>query len=165
MKLLQQTKSRKQPKLGDIFKLRLDDHTFRVGKVLATEVDPYFLRPAAFGLDSLSLWIVGIYSTTISNADVSSHDVSKTYLVPPCIINRQGWLQGFFETCDNAPMTEFDAETTRYWRDESANAYYDIDWLAKSGRIIEPPDSGKLIGRLSIGNHLTIEEQLARTLS
>lgn len=163
MKLLPQTKSRKQPKLGDLFRLRLDDNTWRIGKVLATNVDPYFLRPAALGLDSLSLWIVGVYSTVILDEDASSRDVCDSYLVKPCIINRQGWLQGYFETFDNVPMTDFDRQTTRYWYDEIVDAYYDIDWVAKTGRIVNAPEQTNVVGLLRIGNYLTVEEKLLQS--
>lgn len=99
--LLLQKKSRRKPKIGDIFALRVKEDLYFYGKVLKTEINnPH---PLFQGWNLICVY--DFSSQDIINTDLSKlseHDL----LLPPLVTNHKGWYDGYFLTIGNENITE-----------------------------------------------------------
>jgi len=160
LELTVQKKRRKWPQEGEIFTVKLsrseEELTF-YGKVLAVNVDPWFMR-----LDrnpESDLLIVAVYQQGCTPEDGPNRQLFR-----PQIINRLGWTTGYFLTVDTKLVSAEEHESTRYWSDGlSPETFYKIDWTTHEVEKIQEPNS-QWIGQLSLGNHLTLGQWIAESL-
>jgi hypothetical protein len=150
-KLILKKKSRRAPIPGDLFRFDFDDGRSFFGKVLRDNIDPRTVKRKVGEKDRASLWIVVVYSD----------EARQQLLAGPEIINRLGWLHGYFETTGNEDVTESEKQCLRYWRDSWK--YYEVDWETEKSEVIEKPDTS-WIGFLASGNYLTLESDVLRAL-
>lgn len=152
-------KSKVRPVRGDVFRMMTVDGREFFGKVLADDVDPTFFRiPHEPGDENRpSLWIVAVYQPT------DSPDTRfQEFLVGPRVINKLGWVRGYFETIGNTMLSEYDRENSRFWV-EFNEIFYEIDWAKPTATRISKPDS-EWVSDLSTGNHLTLELDICLAL-
>ena len=155
LKLLK--KSNTLPKKGDLFRLQFEDEREFYGKVLAENVDPTFMRIQRSESERVKLWAVAIYRPS-----ELPEDKFAEFLIEPQVVNRQGWLKGYFETVGHSELSTYDIENSRYWV-ELSQLYYEINWDTLTGRKVDKPDV-KWIGDLGVGNHLTIADWIGGAL-
>ena len=150
-KLILKKKSRRPPAPGDLFRFEFNDGRSFWGKVLHSKANPQIAHQDNSPQDKASLWIVVVYSD----------ETRRQLIVGPKIINRLGWLHGYFETTGNEDVTESEKQCMRYWRDPWR--YYEVDWETEKSEVIEKPDT-PWIGFLASGNYLTLESDVLRAL-
>lgn len=157
MKLQVLKKSSKRPLRGDIFRLQHEDGRIFYGKVLADNVDPTFMRIPCSEGERAKLWAIAIYSPS-----ESCEKRFAEFLCEPQIVNRQGWLRGYFETIGKIEPSPYDIENSRYWVDFSGS-FYEIDWKTLTGKMVSKPNA-RWIGDLGVGNHLTTADWISSAL-
>lgn len=107
--------------------------------------------------------MVTIYDRVFTRADLSGKDLVEKLLIPPQIINRQGWLKGFFQNVDNVGLSPTDCAAMKFWIDPNTDIVHEVDW--GNGKV-KPLDlrPSSAFGFLSTGNHLTVEDDVASAL-
>lgn len=156
MKMQILKKSNKDPIKGDVFRLMFEDGRVFYGKVLADRVDPTFMRIPRSESERAKLWAIAIYCPS-----ESSEERLSRFLCKPQIVNRQGWLRGFFETIGNVELSSYDIENSRYWGE--FDFFYEIDWETLTCKRVSKPEV-KWIGELGVGNHLTTADDICLAL-
>lgn len=101
--LLIQKKSRKKPKAGDVFSLRIKDDLYYYGKVIKTEIEStnVFLRG----------WnLVHIYDHSTSKLIEPSEInlINQSLILPPVVTNNKGWIDGYFFTVGSIHVIQKD---------------------------------------------------------
>lgn len=141
-------KSRVRPKSGDIFVLQIAV-VFHFGRVLRTDA-----KSALIDLKT-NFVLVLIFRQSSAHPEFSPEIENSGELFRPRLINRQGWLQGYFKTVAHKPLTEEENSRVYFFRvSPNGESYYN-----DRGEKVERPDGEYTLG-YGIGNHLTIEERI-----
>jgi len=144
-------KSRKQPRPGDVFVLQVKDDEYIFGRVIRDDVLRDDTSKRKHGL-----WLVYIYNATSRDKNklptLNKHDL----LIPPQIINRLGWVDGYFETVAYLPLSENDVLSQHCFEDWSGRYRDEYDNLLRER--VEP------CGVYGVGNYLTIESKVCKAL-
>ncbi len=90
--------SRKRIHAGDIFVLQVKDGEFVFGRVVRTDIE--FL-----GNNRILIYIYRAFSSDKNSIPALE---KRRLLLPPMIIDRQPWSQGYFETVGNRPLCDND---------------------------------------------------------
>jgi len=96
LKLLK--KSRKKPKPGDIFTLKIDD-TYFWGRVIKND---------AVVFEEVKSYLIYIYNVTTKNKDKVPQLDKSNLLLKPVIVANVPWLWGYFETVDHKELDKKD---------------------------------------------------------
>ena len=97
--LIAMKKTRKRPKEGDVFALQPISGMFYFGKVIQTDVKSTdsFVNGAT---------LIYVYSRCSHRKELPYDLETAEFLIPPQIVNFRPWLDGYFETVGNIPVTE-----------------------------------------------------------
>ncbi|WP_235558544.1 immunity 26/phosphotriesterase HocA family protein [Sphaerimonospora mesophila] len=112
-------RSRKRPKSGDIFTLRMTKVGYLFGRVVYAGIsESHPLTSEAY-----MLYIYDIVSSN-KGVDVSALPPDRL-LIPPFFINRLPWIRGYFETLGNFPLTKSDMVKVHCFYDIPFDRYVD----------------------------------------
>ncbi|MEN6312659.1 MAG: immunity 26/phosphotriesterase HocA family protein [Clostridiaceae bacterium] len=96
--LIKMNPSRKRPKEGDIFVIQPKENVYFYGKIIRTNL------PSTNG--AVRGWnLIYIYRQSAKQITLPDFLNPKQLLIPPQIVNNQGWLKGYFQTIGNVPVT------------------------------------------------------------
>ncbi len=117
--LIKITPSRKSPSKGDIFVVQPKKGIYIFGKVIEVKIsskDPF-----------VNGWNL-IYIFKKFNKEIELPDFldSKEFLIPPMIVNNQGWIKGYFLTIGNADVTTEERKIDLGFWDDITKEYVDI---------------------------------------
>ena len=147
MNLVVLKKSRRRPKVGDIFVLLASDQLYLYGRVIATDVN-------AGGFPGSNL--IYIYS---SRSKVK-HSVPVLQrgqlLVPPIMTNNLPWVRGYFEFIENKPLLTMDRLRQHCFRD-SRRWYFD-EYGNRLQQAVEP------VGDWGLHSFRTIDDAISKAL-
>ncbi|GAK41081.1 hypothetical protein TCA2_3572 [Paenibacillus sp. TCA20] len=86
-----------------MFSLKLEENLFYYGKVIKVELEStnVFLR---------GWYLIHIYDhPTKTRIDPSERgSINQSLIIPPIVTNNKGWIDGYFLTVDNIPVTNTD---------------------------------------------------------
>jgi len=149
--------SRKRQVVGDVFRMRLDGR-YLFGRVVSTSAH---IPPRNGNGSGISGLLVYIYDTWQDSPEPRLDDLRPTrLLIPPAIINRRGWLDGYFEFVmhlDLEPGDTLDAHCFRRPGHGRPDTYHD-----ETGR--ELSSKREPCSIFALGSHLTIEETICDAL-
>lgn len=116
--LIEMNPSRKKPKEGDIFVIQPKENVYFYGKVIRTNL------PSTNGM--IRGWnLIYIYRRPIKQIILPDFLDPKQLLIPPQIVNNQGWLKGYFQTIGNVPVTLKDISQDYGFLDHITKKYVD----------------------------------------
>lgn len=92
-------KSRKKPKEGDVFITKPEGRDYFFGKVVEVGI-----RNRDVFMNNMIL--VYVYNIESEEKIILDNLDNYPLLINPLIINYRGWLDGYFETIGNVPVTE-----------------------------------------------------------
>lgn len=96
--LLPIKRSRKKPKVGDVFVIQPRESIYFYGKVIKTHIEAK--NPFLKGMNTIFLYK---YDTT--ELKMPDNLNVNELLIPPCIVNFSGWTCGYFFTIGNIGLT------------------------------------------------------------
>ncbi|MEI5906292.1 immunity 26/phosphotriesterase HocA family protein [Bacillus spongiae] len=97
--LIKMQPSRKQRKEGEVFAIQPFKNTFYYGKVIRTKLPSKSLMVKGMNL-------IYIYNQHSKEMKIPMELNPNNLLIPPQIVNNQGWLKGYFQTLDIQPILE-----------------------------------------------------------
>ena len=155
--LLPQIKSRKAPRKGDVFTLKLSVGGFLIGRVIRTDAKMKF--------DELDYILLYLYRKIISEPNSKEIEdfafADKNLAVPPFFGRKQFWTMGYAETVENRPLGGSDSYPTHYFFDHWHKAHFDDDGKEVTEANIE--DSIP-VGICGLGNLATLDLDLRKSL-
>lgn len=99
--LVKMIPSRKGPKEGDIFVIQPKKDIYLFGKVIRTKIpnkDPM-----------INGWsLIYLYQSSSKDIETPGNLTDRELLIPPKIVNNQGWSKGYFYTIGNSPLKSAD---------------------------------------------------------
>ena len=132
-------KTRKEPAPGDLFVVKVKGKGYFCGAVVKTGVN------AGFG-GNIGI-LVYIYSKEYREKEMSSPVLNREgLLIPPLMVNKKPWAQGFFERVGHVEISElapYDFHCFRDVRNQIVNEYGEIVKKC-TGRPIRPVRFGEL---------------------
>ncbi|RPF55479.1 immunity 26/phosphotriesterase HocA family protein [Aquisalibacillus elongatus] len=97
--LVKMQPSRKRRKEGEVFVIQPFENTFDYGKVIRTKLPSKNLMVEGMNL-------IYIYNQHSKEVDIPEELNPNKLLIPPQIVNNQGWLKGYFQTVDIQSVLE-----------------------------------------------------------
>ncbi|KUP25508.1 Imm26 family immunity protein [Paenibacillus sp. DMB5] len=97
--LLHIKKTRKKPKVGDIFILQPKEGLYYSGKVIKTGIES--INPFLNGWN-----LIYISGRPATDKKEAKFDFSQGLLIPPVVTNNKGWYDGFFETIQSEEISD-----------------------------------------------------------
>ncbi len=101
MDLIKMKASRKKPKEGDVFVIQPKSSLYVYGKVIRTKIPSKNIMVNGWNL-------IYVYKNVSDTMKMLNYLDANQLLIPPQIVNNQGWLKGYFETIGTLPVTEED---------------------------------------------------------
>ncbi len=155
--LLPQKKSRKHPKAGDIFSLKLSIGSFLIGRVVRTDAQMRF--------GDHGYLLLYLYDELISEVSLEAvtkfpfHE--KRLVVPPFFGLRQFWTVGYAETLTNLLLKTSETFASHYFYDPWFKVYFDED-----ANQVEPPDKETIVplGVCALGNLSTLDLDIRKAM-
>lgn len=95
--------TRKKPKTGDVFVIQPIQGRFLYGHVIKTNIEND--DPMIKGWS-----LIFIYGKVTSDPVLPESFRSNEFILPPMIVNNQGWLKGYFKTIGNIPVSNNELE-------------------------------------------------------
>jgi hypothetical protein len=145
-----QNPTRKRPKTGDIFAMRLEDG-YLFGRVVSTD--------ARF--DALASTVNLVYIFSDVHASASPPDrrslVPSNLLIAPVMTNNQGWLKGYFLTVANMPVAQGEVLDQHCFKSLVDGSYWDEN-LNRLGGPVEP------VGFHGLDSYVTIDALVRKAL-
>ncbi|MBU4557060.1 MAG: immunity 26/phosphotriesterase HocA family protein [Actinobacteria bacterium] len=149
--------SRKRQAVGDVFRMRLDGR-YLFGRVVSTSAH---IPPRSGSGSGIAGLLVYIYDTSQDSPEPHVDDLRPDrLLLPPAIVNRRGWLDGYFEFVmhlDLEPGDTLGAHCFRRAGHGRPDTYHD----ETGRRLLSKQEPCSVFG---LGNHLTIEEAVRGAL-
>lgn len=118
--LVKMEPSRKRPKKGDVFVIQPKEGIYFFGKVVITNITSSDLMVNGWNL-------IYIYKGSGINLEISDTLDDRDLLIPPQIVNNQGWLKGYFKTIGTLPITNKDNEFEYGFLDFKTKEYVDTE--------------------------------------
>ncbi|MEK4251856.1 immunity 26/phosphotriesterase HocA family protein [Paenibacillus sp. FSL W7-1287] len=138
------SKSRKRPVVGDVFVVQPFEGSYYFCKVIKTKLQTK-------NENHKNMNLIYIYNYESKNKEVPDDLDRYSFLLPPTVVNNQGWLKGYYETVQNLNVSDLEENTEFGFFDnyENRNTFYDINgekidykpkyssfyWLASYGAI------------------------------
>ncbi|MBN2488860.1 MAG: immunity 26/phosphotriesterase HocA family protein [Methanosarcinaceae archaeon] len=147
--LLPIKRSRKKPKVGDVFVIQPRDSIYFYGKVIKTNIetkDPFIK----------GMITIFIYKKSRREFKLPKHLNPKELLIPPCIVNLRGWTMGYFFTLGNIGLTEEDRVLNYGFRDSRGRFLTEEHTELK-----EKPD---IVGTYGLGSYGAVAYEVTRAL-
>ena len=99
MNLIPMKKSRKNPTLGDVFVLQVDEDIYYYGKVVMEAID----CPDRF---MKGMWMISIYDYGSNSKEIPDNLSEYELLIAPIVVNKQPWVKGYFQTIGKMEVTD-----------------------------------------------------------
>ncbi|PTX47371.1 immunity protein 26 of polymorphic toxin system [Melghirimyces profundicolus] len=99
--LVKMNPSRKRPKPGDVFVIQPKKGVYYYGRVIRTKMPNK--NPMMRGWN-----LIYIYKVPTEKIVMPDQLNERGLLIPPKIVNNQGWLKGYFQTIGSIPLQEED---------------------------------------------------------
>lgn len=109
--------SRKRPKPGDVFTMKVADSRYLFGRVIASDV-------VAGGFPGAILIYIYRTSSTAAKAPMASELTLDNLLISPAMTNTLPWSRGYFETLENRPLESGEVLSEHCFR-SSTGKYFD----------------------------------------
>jgi len=148
--------SRKKLQPGDIFVYKNKYKGYGWGRVINTDVKLLDYEGKISMRGFLLIYIYNVFTDNIKNIP----ELKKgNLLVPPDIINRRGWLDGYFKTVFNKSLTVGDVLRQHCFKDKVGDnlRYYD-DNGNRLTKEIEP------CAWYGVGNHRGLDDKISIAL-
>ena len=144
------SRSRKQPKAGDVFAMQLPDDRYVFGRVISTEAHAAPAMPGGV--------LISIDRTRSEAKEVPSVEEMRTdrLLVSPIMTNRLPWTRGYFEPLANIPLADDDVLAQHRFR--RWDGCYDDENLSELSRSVEP------VGDYGLHSFRTIDDEVSDAL-
>ena len=155
--LLPQKRSRKLPKNGDIFSLKLSTGSFLIGRVIMTN--------ARIRYHESDYLLIYLYDRLFTEKGLDSVEEfpfdEKKLVVPPFFGLRQFWTMGYAVTLASKPVSESEVLPAHYFYDHWYKIYFDAN-----AEEVEPPDTDNKIpvGVCGLGNLATLDLDIRKSL-
>lgn len=108
MNMIVLKRSRKKPRVGDIFVLKIVGFPFHFGRVIRTDAK-------AGDFDNMNL--IYIYNAGSSNFTLLPSLSKNDLLIPPLMTNDRPWTMGYFQTINHQELTTRDVLKLHVFRD------------------------------------------------
>ncbi len=118
MELIKMKPSRKKPKEGDVFIIQPKEDLYFYGKVIRTEIPSKNIMVNGWNL-------IYVYKKVSKNIVMPDCLDVNELLIPPQIVNNQGWLKGYFQTIGSLPVTDEDKSINYGFFDFKTKKYVD----------------------------------------
>lgn len=99
--LIKMNPTRKRPKVGDVFVIQPLEGIYFFGVVVRIKIPSS--NPMVNGWN-----LVYIYRNPSRKMEIPKDLTSQELLIPPQIVNNQGWLKGYFQTIGSITLTDKD---------------------------------------------------------
>ncbi|MFF2158118.1 immunity 26/phosphotriesterase HocA family protein [Paenibacillus chitinolyticus] len=112
-------RTRKNPQDGDIFVMEPKENLFYFGKVINDSVEsknPFFK----------GWYLVYLYNTPSDTKEIPDNLDPNNLLIPPMVINKQGWLKGYFETIGSEIVTDEEKSIDFGFWDMTREKFYSL---------------------------------------
>jgi hypothetical protein len=96
--LLPIKRSRKKPKVGDVFVIQPRESIYFYGKVI--EINNIFQS-----IEGVNIAVILVYKQATKKLELPDYLDSNELLIPPQIVNFTGWTMGYFFTVGNMELT------------------------------------------------------------
>lgn len=148
-----QSPSRRPPKVGDVFLMRLKDVNLR-GRVVSTSA-----RSDSFSEPNCVL--LYIYKNTASDDTIPTPaELSPPILlIPPVITNAVGWRRGYFRTIGNVELDASQKLAHHVFRDPVSGSFYD-----ENSQPTQSDAVNHLTGIQVLKSYVTIEDSISQAL-
>lgn len=143
-------RSRKKPQPGDIFVFKMPKFDYVFGRVICTDAE----------VDRIpGLILIYIYKAFSKDKNKIPQLDKNNLLVPPIIMNWQGWLQGYFETILNKPITKDDVLPKHCFKSTILKKLRYLDeYNNELSNPIEP------CGQYGVSNHRVTDDEVSTAL-
>jgi len=120
--LIQMSKSWKRPVAGDIFVVQPFEGSYYFCKVIKTKLQTKNENHKRMNL-------IYIYNYVSKDKRVPENLDRYPFLLPPTVVNNQGWLKGFYETVQNKNVSDYEEKIEFGFFDnyDNRNSFYDIN--------------------------------------
>lgn len=140
--------SRKKPKSGDIFVLRMKGHDqFIFGRVIRTDAKIMAMEGCI---------LIYIYRAFSDSEDKTPQLKNEELLVPPMMTNQLPWSKGYFKVVKHIQLTQDQVLPTHCFHD-FRNSYFD-EYNNKLVRRTEP------CGEHALKSYRTIDDAVSKAL-
>jgi hypothetical protein len=143
-------KSRKKLCPGDVFVFKMPKFDYVFGRVICTDAE----------VDRIpGLILIYIYKAFSEDKNKIPFLDKNNLVVPPIIMNRQGWLQGYFEIVINKPLVKEDILSKHCFKSTILGTlkYYD----EYNNELIKPTEP---CGQYGVSNHRVTDDEVSRAL-
>lgn len=148
--LLPIKRSRKKPKIGDIFVIQPKKSVYFYGKVI--EVNDEF---QGFPVDAL---VILIYKNSSTRLEMPDYLSPNDLLIPPQIVNLRGWTMGYFYTLGNMELTSEEKKLDYGFKDLKVKPCF----LNSMGEKLNHEPS--IVGIYAIGSYGSIAYEVTKAL-
>ncbi|MUT68329.1 immunity 26/phosphotriesterase HocA family protein [Paenibacillus sp. NEAU-GSW1] len=140
--LIAMQKSRKKPLEGDVFVIQPKENHYYFGKVIKTKI-------VSKNIMFSNMNLIFVYNCLSINKEIPSELDESELLLPPTVVNFQGWLQGYFETVENQPITKKESNMDFGFFDdfENQDKFYNLE----GDRMLYKPRYTRFHGLASYG--------------
>ena len=104
-------KTRRAPRVGDVFVMQPPDGQFLFGRVISLDANPLGVGGAV---------LIYIYRTRSHTKEPVSELLPGEFLVPPMMTNKLPWTRGYFEFVENRALAWMDLLPQHCFRDFAA---------------------------------------------
>lgn len=150
--------SRKKPQVGDIFVFKNKYKGYGWGRVILLEPKMGFGVPYPIKEASI-IYVYNVFTNDISKIPELKRN---NFLLPPLIINRRGWLDGYFQTIQNTPITQDDVFAQNMFKYKVKD---ELQYRNQEGVEINKTSLGEDCSWWGIGNHRTLDDQISIALN
>jgi hypothetical protein len=145
--------SRRKPRVGDVFAMRLPDEAYLFGRVVST--DARWTLAVGAGRAVL-IYVFRDRTLSLELADRSVLRVDRL-LVPPVMTNLLPWSRGYFQTVGNMPLGPGEVLLKHCFLDGARGRYYD-EYGNELPRSVEP------VGDYGLHSYRTIDDLVSEAL-
>lgn len=144
-------KSRKRPKVGDVFVIHIPQAGFLFGRLISTEA-VWTHSSSAKGAN-----LVYIYAGSHGSPEATFNDSPDNLLIAPIFTNNLPWSRGYFKTIRNEEIQPHQKLSRHAFKSFSQGKYFD-----ELGRqVLEPQEP---IGVFALDSFATIDDQISDAL-
>ncbi|WP_405079952.1 immunity 26/phosphotriesterase HocA family protein [Paenibacillus chitinolyticus] len=114
-------RTRKSPRVGDIFVMEPKENLFYFGKVINANVvskNPLFNGG----------YLIYLYNYPATTKEIPDHLSPNNLLIPPIVTNKQGWLKGYFETVGSRDATSEEKNLDYGFWHSTSEKFYSLSW-------------------------------------
>ena len=111
--------SKKNPNEGDVFIVQPKKGIYFYGKVIKTNIqsiNPFFNK----------MNLIYLYKESSQEVKMLDYMNSNQLLIPPVVVNNQGWLKGYFMTIGNIAVTDEEYSVDFGFWSTVRNKYFDL---------------------------------------